>query len=453
MTRETFEPTIRADWQLDRMQLESGTLVVENGSSAGQRAMLGKEGIVIGRAVGNQLVLNDPLVSATHAELMPTAAGPELRDLESTNGIVLAGHRVSTILLHHGSRFVLGETHVRFEGNPTQPIDVALSKADRFGELYGQSLPMRQLFAVLERVAPSQLTVLITGETGTGKELCARSIHEMSLRANRPFLVLDCGSVARELVESTLFGHEEGAFTGAIKTRKGIFEEAAGGTVFLDEIGDMDLDLQRRLLRVLEAREVTRVGSHHPIAIDVRVVAATHQDLRKGINRGVFREDLYFRLAQVQVTLPPLRDRLDDIEGLIAQLLEQNAQWLEHTPRAIAPRALDALRAHHWPGNVRELRNTLSRAISLARGEQLTLDDLSLYATAMSRRVADLAVDIDTPFKEAKANVIGQFERAYLKELMKRHDGNLTHASRHAELARNHLRALLKQRGVLGRGD
>jgi DNA-binding NtrC family response regulator len=444
-----LEPTIRHS-SLQLVQLEAGRLVIETGPETGRAVAMTGERLVVGRAVGSDLVLSDPAVSATHCELLATPAGTLLRDLGSTNGIELSGHRVPQLALHHGSTFVVGATRLRFELTGSQ-VDVQVSTEEEFGELYGRSLQMRQVFARLERVAPLDLTVLITGETGTGKELVARTVHEMSLRAGRPFLVLDCGSIPRELVESTLFGHERGAFTGAVAARAGVFEEASGGTLFLDEIGNMDLDLQRRLLRVLERREVTRVGSNRPISVDARIVAASNQDLREAINRGTFREDLFFRLAQVQVDLPALRERVEDIAGLSHRLLREAGAWLSVAPREIAPDAEQALLAHGWPGNVRELRNVIQRAASLCQGATLTLADLELRPDR--RPAPDIEIDLNLTFKEAKARVIERFERSYLAALITRHRGNLTRAAQHADVARNHLRELLRQRGVVYKGE
>ena len=440
-----IEPTVRQGGEDEILQLAAGRLVVEAGPGAGTTAPMTGERLVVGRASGSDLVLADPAVSATHCELRSTSRGTILRDLGSTNGVLLAGHRVPELVLRDGSTFVVGATRLRFELTGAK-LEVPLSAGAEFGELYGQSAAMRQVFARLQRVAPIDLTVLLIGETGTGKELAARSLHEMSLRGGHALVVLDCGSIPRELVESTLFGHERGAFTGATATHAGVFEQANRSTLFLDEIGNMDLDLQRRLLRVLERREVTRVGAARPVPVDVRIIAATNVDVREAVNQGKFREDLYFRLAQVQVELPPLRERQDDIPGLAQRFLEEAAAWLADAPRTLSAEARDMLLAYRWPGNVRELRNVIQRAASLSRESELTASDLELRRE--TRPVPDIEIDLTLPFKEAKAQVVERFERSYLAALVARHKGNLTRASEHADVARNHLRELLRQRGV-----
>src|SRR5690606_26151452 len=239
----------------------------------------------------------------------------------------------------------------------------------------GASAAMREIFASLEKVSPSDLTVLITGETGTGKELIARGIHNASPRRNRPFVVLDCGSIPKDLIESTLFGHEKGSFTGAVGQHRGCFEQANGGTIFLDEIGELDVSLQPKLLRVLEQREIKRVGGGRTIKVDVRVLAATNRDLRAEVTAGNFREDLYFRLSVVHVELPPLRDRRDDIPALAQHFLREVA-GRRGIAMSIEPAAMHALVMHSWPGNVRELRNVVERAAALCDGPVITRADV-----------------------------------------------------------------------------
>ena len=434
---------------LSTLRVAGGTLSVQGEGDNAPEIILDSERLVIGRAPGNDLTLDDPAVSATHCELLATDRGPLLRDLSSTNGILLSGHRVGELCLHDGSSFVLGSTRLCFRTGGQQ-VEVPLSPTDQFGELYGESQAMRQVFARLERAAPLDLTLLVTGETGCGKEVLARSVHQMSLRSNRPFVVLDCGSIPRELIESMVFGHDKGAFTGATESRPGVFEQAKGGTLFLDEIGDMDLDLQRRLLRVLESRQVTRVGSHTPREVDVRVVAATHRDLYKAINEGRFREDLYFRLAQLHLKLPPLRERPEDIVGLCQRFLAETAEWLTEPPE-ISAAALDAMVSAPWPGNVRQLRNVVQRAASMCLGTEVTVADLELEPG--TSRLPDFAIDLSIPFKDAKAAIVERFERAYLSALLSANKGNLTHAARQAGVARNHLRHLLRERGVSYRDD
>jgi DNA-binding NtrC family response regulator len=358
---------------------------------------------------------------------------------------MLAGHRVSELVLHDGSTFTVGSSRLRFSSHGER-VELAVSEMEQFGGLFGRSRAMRQVFGKLERVAALELTLLVTGETGTGKEVLARSVHQMSLRAERPFVVLDCGSIPRDLAESVIFGHERGAFTGATEAHPGVFEQARGGTLFLDEIGDMDLDLQRRLLRVLEAREVTRVGAHKPRPVDVRVVAATHRQLTSSINRGTFREDLYFRLAQLHLRLPPLRERDQDAATLALRFLAETRDWLVDGPSGFTDEALQAIVSAPWPGNVRQLRNVIQRSASMCTQRTMGVEDLDLDLGRS--RLPDFAIDLRVPFKEAKAQLIARFERQYLTALVAQTQGNLTHASRQAGVARNHLRHLLSEHGV-----
>jgi transcriptional regulator with GAF, ATPase, and Fis domain len=330
---------------------------------------------------------------------------------------------------------------------------------------------MREIFATLEKVAPSELTVLITGETGTGKEMIARGIHQASARRGKPFVVLDCGAIPKDLIESTLFGHEKGSFTGAVGQHHGCFEQAQGGTIFLDEIGELDINLQPKLLRVLENRELKRVGGDRLIKIDVRVLAATNRDLRAMVNQGTFREDLYFRLSVIHVELPPLRERKEDVPALADVFLREIAgrRGLNMT---FSSDAVAALQSHSWPGNVRELKNVVERAASLTESPLVQRSDLMFnrdttpraastgnsHATAPAMAAAPsgasdgglvmppFAPGVD--FKEAKQRVVDAFELAYLKQLLERHDGNITRSAQEAGLTRYHLRELLKRHGL-----
>jgi DNA-binding NtrC family response regulator len=306
---------------------------------------------------------------------------------------------------------------------------------------------MREIFATLEKVAPSELTVLVTGETGTGKEMIARGIHQASPRKNKPFVVLDCGAIPRDLIESTLFGHEKGSFTGAVAQHQGCFEQAHGGTIFLDEIGELDVNLQPKLLRVLENRELKRVGGDRVIKIDVRVVAATNRDLREEVAKKGFREDLYYRLAVIRVHLPPLRERGFDIQLLVEHFIKTfgGTRGLR-----LVPEDMQRLKAYAWPGNVRELRNVIERACVLSKGDTLNLDDV-LGGEGATQPA--LGIRTDLPFKEAKGQLVELFEREYIVDLMKRHKMNLSAAAREAQIDRKHLRELIRKYGLDPRGD
>ncbi|MCA9538053.1 MAG: sigma-54-dependent Fis family transcriptional regulator [Myxococcales bacterium] len=330
----------------------------------------------------------------------------------------------------------------------------------RFGAVLGCGDAMHAVFERLRRIAPSELSALIIGETGTGKELVARAIHANSPRRDRPFVVLDCSAIPRDLIESTLFGHERGAFTGAIAQHRGVFEQAEGGTIFLDEVGELDPAMQPKLLRVLENHELKRVGGDRTLRADVRVVAATNRDLSQMVAEGRFREDLFFRLGVVQVRLPALRERSEDIPHLVADfLLDFNLARASHgqPPLRVSAEAMHALRERPWPGNVRELKNVVTRAASLGEGPLLTSADFMLGPQLEARGPADdpealqVRVDLALSFKDAKQAVLDAFEQRYLDRLLAAHEGNISRSARAAGLTRYHLRELLKKHGLRAR--
>ncbi len=366
-----------------------------------------------------------------------------MRDAGSTNGTWLAGQRVFDVSVGLGAQLVLGGTTLKIELDDSAH-DVQEPQGEGFGDLVGTSRSMREVFGLLERIAPKELTVLVLGETGTGKEEIARAIHGMSKRAGKPFIVVDCTALPDTLAEALLFGHEKGAFTGANERRIGFFEAAQGGTLFLDEVGELPLGLQAKFLRVLERREIVRVGSQLPIPVDIRVLAATNRDLRLEIDKGRFREDLYFRLAQVRLTLPALRDRPEDIPLLCRKLLERAG-----SEAMIEREALTFLGTQPWPGNVRELGNALLRASALAADGIIRRADLAGEGLGYRGREAQ-ADELVGTFATAKERAIERFEKAYLSVLMRRCKGNLSQASREADVARHHLRDILRKRALYG---
>ena len=409
----------------------------------------------VGRHETNDLVLADPGVSGLHLELTRAGNRVRVRDSGSTNGTWLDGHRIVEAFLAPGAELVVGGTTLRFDvdggASPVRPSD-----SSSFGGLVGESIAMREVFATLERVAPKMLSVLVQGETGTGKEEVARSIHAASPRQQGPFIVIDATALPETLAEALLFGHEKGAYTGATERREGFFEAAHGGTVFIDEIGELPLALQSKFLRVLERHEVVRVGHHVATKVDVRIIAATHRDLRHEIEAGRFREDLFFRLGQVRLRLPPLRDRPEDIPSLCTKLLQDvtagtAAGATARRPMTLEAAALTHLQAQPWPGNARELRNVLARAAALAEGDVIRRIDIAGEGDGFrGTREERTALDLTGEFADAKTRAVERFESAYLAALMKRCGGNLSRASREAGLARNHLRELLKKRGLYG---
>jgi DNA-binding NtrC family response regulator len=319
---------------------------------------------------------------------------------------------------------------------------VPLSPHGEFGSLVGASASMRATFAVLAKASASDATILLEGETGTGKERAAESIHAASPRRDAPFLVIDCSAIPANLLESELFGHEKGAFTGASARRIGVFEEASGGTVFLDEVGELPLDLQPKLLRVLERREVRRVGANAPLAVDVRLVAATNRDLRAEVNAGRFRSDLYFRLAVVKVTLPPLRQRPDDIPVLVERIV-RGLGHSEAAARLLTPAFMAALTRASWPGNVRELRNYLERCLVLE--DDSPVEDAT---DAGAARGEGAAIDASKTYADARRIALDDFERRYAQALLALHQGKVAAAARAADMDRVYLYKLLHKHGL-----
>ncbi len=435
-------------------------LEVVRGPDKKKRVDLDLDRVVVGTHEQCDLVLTDPTVSRQHLEIELVAQGYAIRDLDSLNGAYLDDVRIREVVVTKGLTLTLGETRIKV--TPLDDtVDLPLPRETRCGPLLGRSPAMRRVFELVRKVGPTDATVLLTGESGTGKEVAARAIHEHSRRAGGPFVVVDCAALPPTLIESELYGHERGAFTGADRSRVGAFEAAAGGTLFLDEIGELPLDLQTRLLGVIERRQVQPLGSTKVRKIDVRLVAATNRDLRREVNRETFRADLYFRLAVVGIHMPPLRERPEDIplyvEGFLA---DQSAAGYAFT---IDPATVQQLCRRPWPGNVRELRNVLERAAALGEveGPPAYVPGHTAPGRAAHEQLAALppvvapdpdapgpatltvAVDPSIPFKTGKALLVGQYEQAYVEALMQAHDGNITRAARTAEIDRVYLLRLL----------
>ncbi|MBX7096340.1 MAG: sigma 54-interacting transcriptional regulator [Myxococcaceae bacterium] len=392
--------------------------------------------VKIGSHPSAELVLQDTTVSRYHVELQGRPEGVRVRDLESTNGTYLQGTRITEVIVEDQATVMVGKTTLRIS---MVESDLGLPAAQSsFGTVIGASPAMRQLFGILEKVAPTDSTVMLLGETGTGKEVLAHSLHEKSKRKGHPFVVVDCGAVAPTLIESELFGHVKGAFTGAIADRNGAFLEADGGTIFLDELGELPLDLQPKLLRVLEAGTVRRVGEDKQRRVDVRVIAATHRDLEKEIEAGRFRRDLYYRLAVVLVQVPPLRDRLDDIPLLTTHFTKGIGRGEFELPRGLMAR----FAAYHWPGNVRELRNLVERALAGADVDPLPNESSSARSLQANEGITDL------PFKEAKERLVESFTKEYLVALLEKCNGNISQMAREAGIARNYVHRLVTKYGL-----
>jgi DNA-binding NtrC family response regulator len=411
------------------------TATVSAGIDRGARAH-GEERLTIGSASGNDLVLADRAVSRYHLELRRVAQGIEVVDLESTNGTLVGELRLSRGIVPPGTTLTLGDTRVVVSDG--EALELPLSAGESLAGLRGSSDVMRRLFAKIERAAGSDVAVLLVGESGCGKERVARALHELGPRSARPFVTVDCGALAPTLVASELFGHEVGAFTGASHRHLGAFERANGGTLFLDEIGELPDALQPTLLGVLERRRFRRLGGKDEIAVDVRVVSATHRDVRGDVNRGRFRLDLFYRLAVVTLEVPALRERLDDlpllVRGFLAELGADDA-----VRALLSPPALEAMRRHHWPGNVRELRNFVEATVAMGEAPPL-------HAMRGDDGEADpFAAVLDLPWKDARAAVADALERRYLAHLLERAKGNVSEAARLARMDRGHLTDLLRR--------
>ncbi len=410
----------------DEARVRSVRLEVVAGPDQGKTVRVAAPRVRIGREHGD-LRLDDRRVSAVHAEIELDGRGFRLRDLGSTNGTFLGGARILDAYLPREATFEVGDDRLRFVAEQSS-IALPLHGGQKLGGLVGSSAAMRRMFADLDRIASTDATVLVTGETGVGKERVAEALHDLSARSEGPFVVLDCGAVSPQLFESQLFGHEAGAFTDAKKASPGVFELAEGGTVFLDEIGELPLELQTRLLRVVETRTVRRLGAQKQRELDVRIVAATNRDLAVEVNRQTFRSDLYYRLSVVELHVPPLRDRPEDVPVLIEHFVAE----LDPKGRAaLPPDFLAWACTHPWPGNVRQLRNAVERALLL--GVAPPPPDARASSGAPQGAID---IDLAVPFRVAKQRLVDEFDRRYIGALLAQHRGNVTAAARAAGVDR-----------------
>jgi DNA-binding NtrC family response regulator len=430
---------VRTSFKLRRCRLQ-----VTSGPDEGRSVVSDKEKLRCGAHPSNDLVLvEDRTASRHHFEIQFTERGWLLVDLNSTNGTFLDGRRIERAYLSPGSQIRAGSSALSFA-----PLDEEVTiEPDSDGELcgmVGQSVKMRQIFGLIKKIAPMDVSVIIQGETGTGKELVARAIHELSGRKKGPLVVLDCGAIPPNLIESELFGHEKGSFTGALTSRPGAFERAHGGTIFLDELGELRFDLQPKLLRVLENREVRRVGGNDVIEVDCRVIAATNRDLVKEIGAGNFREDLYFRLSVINMHLPALRQRRDDIPLILKRALAEPEVVARHGRKRFSPEALALLMAYSWPGNVRELVNVLSHVLTFSEGEEILPAHLPPRVLGQQKQ-GPLPFNEHLSFKDAKEQLLENFEREYVTSVLARCEGNLSRAARESGLHRKSIERLVKK--------
>jgi DNA-binding NtrC family response regulator len=393
---------------------------------------------VIGSAPSCDLTIDNRTVSRTHVELQLVPEGVSVRDLGSRNGTYYLGQRVESMVLGVGGRIVLGgDVPIAIEPDSRALTQIASFEGNEYQGIVGASPPMRQLFGMLARLEGSLVTVLIEGESGVGKELIAGALHARSRVAEGPFIAVNCGAIARELVASELFGHRRGAFTGAVDSRRGAFDAANGGTLFLDELGELPPEVQPMLLRALETGEVRAVGEDHAHTVKVRLVAATNRDLESRVAKGLFREDLFYRLAVVRLRVPPLRDRPEDIEPLARRFAA--SEGLTDLPHEV----VDALRSRPLPGNVRELRNLVQ-----VYGALGSLPSATRPAGDLRRDVLRQAVDLTKPFAEQRDAITEEFTRLYLEALLVHAGGNQTLAAQIAGMDRTYLGRLLSKLGI-----
>ncbi len=403
---------------------------------------LQSDSFTIGKDDNNDLVLNQKFVSSRHLKVTREGNRFHLVDQQSTNGTWLGAVRVyeAEVPLYTGLR--LGEAELTIEPQATSSRGVV----NNYQGIIGNDPSVAQLAELIERVAPSNAAVAVFGESGTGKELVARAIHARSRRADKPFIPVNCAAISRELIESELFGHEKGSFTGAASTHKGAFEEADGGTIFLDEIGELPLEMQAKLLRALESGEIKRVGSAKPMNVDVRIVAATNRDLMALARAGKFREDLYYRLCVIPLTLVPLRNRVSDVHPLA-----------DHFVKLFAPRgqtirlsadAVERLRRHTWPGNIRELRNVIHRGLLLRKGEDLEAGDITFDTPSAPDAAGVLRLDGRVPEGVSLEALLEDAEKLIVVTVLDHHAGNRDRAVKQLQMSRSRLYKRLKEWGL-----
>jgi two-component system, NtrC family, response regulator GlrR len=432
----------RAGPPLEKVRYTRARLVITKGPDSGLTLEAAGRLLKVGSSTDNDLVLSDSLVSRRHCEIELTAAGFRVRDTGSTNGIRTPGTRIFDAAFERTSELTIGASRLSIT-LLSDGEDREQSRAGSFGDLIGRTGKMRELFADLERLAPSQLSVLIEGETGVGKDVVAESIHRASARSDGPYVVFDCGAVAPTLVESELFGHERGAFTGAHSARAGVFEEAHGGTLFLDEVGELPKELQPKLLRALEGQTIKRLGGRQAFPVDVRVLSATNRNLLSEVTRGQFRQDLYYRLAASKVQVPPLRERLDDIRLLVEHFLSRERP--SPPVSSVPAHVWEMFAAHRWPGNVRELRHAVQRLVIAPELSLRMFSESTTPSSTAAKSADDQAV---VPLRVARRDAAESFEREYLTMLLQRAEGNPLRAAALAEVSRQMIQKLMRKHGV-----
>ena len=446
-------PAPDATW---RLRVMHGAPIL--GATANAAIVLdGTTRVHVGQSSTCEMQLRDPALSRRHVSFEPIGARLRITDLGSTNGTFVNNIAIATAFLRGGETVQVGSTTLSVERGPA-PQGVTLPERTHFGRVVGWSREMRRLYAVCERLAAANVPVIIEGETGTGKEALAEALHEASSRAAAPFVVFDCTAVAPNLVESELFGHERGAFTGAVATRRGVFEQAQGGTLLIDEIGDLEMSLQPKLLRVLERGEVRRVGGDKSIPLDVRVLAATRRDLDHEVQAGRFRDDLFHRLAVARVELPPLRERKGDVALLARHFAAQQAKQAHASgttldPSLLSSEVLARWEDSAWPGNVRELRNAVARLLALGdlatapEAEPSRKREVGKGETGKSDYLS-FVLEQKLPLPEARKRVADELERRYLEEVLSNHGGDVAAAAAASGIGRRYFNMLRSKLGT-----
>jgi DNA-binding NtrC family response regulator len=467
--KDTFTKIAYITGRPSTINLKKCKIVVDANGGPATEYIFDQDTIKIGSLDDNDVVLDSDTVAAVHAEILQEGSNYIIKDCEGTSGTYVNRVRIREAFLKPGCSIQVGGVGLTFL-TMDERVEIMPSTQESFGDIVGKSVRMREIFGVLEKISPTNATVIIEGETGTGKEVVARTIHAKSARSKMPFIVFDCGAVPENLIESELFGHEKGSFTGAVMSRQGLFEMAQGGTMFLDEIGELSMDLQPKLLRVLEQREIRRVGSNKSSKVDVRVVAATHRNLEQEVKAGRFREDLFYRLAVVRLILPPLRDRVEDVPLLIRHFLRTSPfnrlGGEDMRVKGVSKDAMDALLNYKWQGNIRELLNVIERACSFADGDYINLEDIPEHISGMGvvrRRSASQAqggsmrkinkTNLSKEFKEAKEEWVSQFEKDYILQLLQKNSMNISQASKEADIDRKYFKKLMKKYEIVAKEE
>ncbi len=425
--------------QAPRIRVRTLAVEVLEGPDAGLKAEAEDELLTVGTAPGNVLVLTDSTVSGYHLELSLCDGGVGVQDLDSTNGTRIGDVWVVRGTVEPGAILRLGHTTLRVSEGVGAAVE--FHEADELSDLRGRAPVMRRLMAQVVRVARAPVPVLLTGDSGTGKEVVAREIHRYSDRVRKPFVTVDCGTLSSNLAASELFGHEQGSFTGAERQHVGAFERADGGTLFLDEVGELSKDLQPQLLGALERQRFTRVGGRTEVSVDVRVICATNRDLRKEVNAGTFRMDLYYRIAIVSLRLPPLRERTEDIPLLVVHFLRE-CGYAGPVDLVVPAEQMQKLQQYRWPGNVRELRNWVEATVVMGESAELAGAGVASQRTPTAEPVDDV---LDLPYQQARGQILNEFEARYLRKLLDTAGGNVTRAAKTARMDRSYLIKLLQK--------